>query len=167
MTDEINYDDYFLEINFCQTGQHFEKLKQEAERIRKILEEFVEPRKTRDISNQLLDWAVELDQIVSKLTLDEHVSKKYDYDGWFFTHKSKKPGFHRCPDGLHFLQSLKHGNLKISKKREQEDIAYLLQYLKEQNLGMGQFRLACLKNYGSIDLVRKETLKILLAGEQD
>ena len=70
----------------------------ELERIESLLELYVPVGNVRRISKQLLDWSIELDNIV-EIILRSSTANEYTYDGLFFK-PNNAFGFHRCPDGI-------------------------------------------------------------------
>ena len=123
----------------------------ELERIESLLKLYVPFGTVRRISKQLLDWSIESDNIV-EIILRSSTANKYTYDGLFFT-PNNAFGFHRCPDGIRFLQSINETNIPCLRCSLTAD--QFLEWLESTTMTIMRLRLDHLRRYGTLSLVRQ------------
>jgi hypothetical protein len=105
----------------------------EVQYIEGKLGQFLTAQEARELTMQISDIAVEVDEEIARVLRDPLVGKLYEYDGQFFTPRGKC-GFQTAFDGLHLLRSL--GNFIdtfFKGKSKQSAIRWLLDELSKHS----------------------------------
>ena len=141
---------------------HRELLESERRRVELLLSEYLTDIEAADVADQLLEWAVELDDIAGQITADPMIKKEFSYDGVIFKHKDPgQSGVFVSRDGLRFLGALEQNNLKgfFENRSPQEGKKMMLKWIQENFIEIPKIRLENLKEGGDISLIDKETLR--------
>jgi hypothetical protein len=142
-------------------AEHRELLESERRRVELLLSEYLTDIEAADVADQLLEWAVELDDIAWQITADPMIKKEFSYDGVIFKYKDPgRAGVFVSRDGLRFLGALEQNNLKgfFENRSPQEGNKMMLEWIKRRFLEIPKIRLENLEKNGSISLIDKETI---------
>ena len=84
----------------------------EIERIQKILENYFPQNEAKQVTKEIYDIILDVDENLNELLKDSEVLKQYTYDGNLFVSKDKPNSFYKGANGLTLLKSLSEDTLR-------------------------------------------------------
>ncbi len=139
-------------------------LERERCRIEDLLIEYATPKGATEIGEQLITWAMELDDVAEEIWNDDCVRDKFSYDGVVFTHKDKKQsGFFFSRDGLCFLQIFDDTNIRLffEKNKQIGGKTGFFEWTKKNFVDIPKIRLQNLREGGYISLFNPHEIEEL------
>lgn len=143
--------------------EKIEEYEKEINRIRKTLGELLDKKAAKELTAEIYEIALDIDQAIDRLLEDPRVLKKYNYDGEFFEPKDGGSSY-KTYDGPHFLrEAASDDNLKHFFKHESDKdraIGETLKWLREY-FWIAKARLLNWREEESVGFTSKEILKEL------
>ena len=124
-------------------------------RIEDILTNYIRSAETAEIGEQLIAWAMELDDVAEAILKRPSVREEFSYDGIMFTrHDPERSGFYMSRDGLHFLQIFDETNLPLffEKNKWSGGRKGFLEWTEKNFVNIPKIRLENLEKEGHISL---------------
>jgi len=148
--------------------QHYPALplhQAEVELIQSKLAAFLPPRQARELTMQIYDLALDIDEDIDGILQDPSVQKLYEYDGRFFTPRDRG-GFHTVFNGLHILRSL--GNfidIFFKARPRRSAIRWLLDELR-MHRWVAKRRRMNWEEFGTLGLIPDETIQEIMEAQR-
>lgn len=145
--------------------ERLSQLENEKYRIEILLGKYISAEEVAEVSNQLFDWALELDDVARKIQENLAVKRELDYDGKIFSYKDpKRFGFFVSRDGLNFLQTLNQNNIGafFGRSRQKNGKVEMFEWIQKNLVDIPKVRLENLQEGDSIALVDPETIKEII-----